>query len=141
MRLIVAGMKDGRSALLQEIPIAHPGTAMSTVQVLNLDTTQPGMRAAGVGEYRDYGIPVGGVHWLHARFAPNERRPAHYTNTLDCHTIVEGWIELVLDDGAHRLEPGDGAICRGVDHGWRVGPEGCIVSMMLFGIPGPVSAG
>jgi enoyl-CoA hydratase/carnithine racemase len=98
---------------------------------------RPRLLPAGVGEYRDLGVPVGTMRWLRTRFPANQVRPTHYTNTIDCHTVVDGWIELLLDDGAHRLMPGDSAIVKGVDHGWRIGPAGCSVSMILLGTPGP----
>ena len=46
-------------------------------------------------------------------------------------------VEALLDDGAHMLEVGDSLMMMGVDHGWRTGPEGCVVSMILLGTPRP----
>jgi hypothetical protein len=138
MRMIVADIRDGRSCVIEEIDCTPSSDgAMSVLPVLELALDPPPVRPSGVGEYRDLGLPVGSMRWLRTRFPANQRRPVHYTNTIDCHTVVDGWIELLLDDGPHRLMPGDSAIVKGVDHGWQIGPEGCCVSMILLGTPGP----
>jgi len=41
----------------------------------------------------------------------------------------------VLDDGAHRLEPGDTVVVAGVDHAWRAGPDGCTMVNTMIGTP------
>lgn len=137
MRMIVADVRDGKSCVVDEIDCAPDGNGMSSIRVADLALNPPPVRPAGVAEYRDMGVPVGSMRWLRVRFPANQLRPTHYTNTIDCHTVVDGWIELVLDDGAHRLKPGDSAIVKGVDHGWKIGPDGCSVSMIVLGTLGP----
>jgi hypothetical protein len=137
MRLIVADRRDGRSGLVEERALEHPGEDMSVLELLEVALDPPQARPAGVSEYRDLGVPVGSVRWLRARFGAGELRPPHFTNTIDCHTVVDGEIALLLDDGEHLLRAGDSAVVRGVDHGWRVGPAGCLVSILLLGTPGP----
>jgi hypothetical protein len=46
---------------------------------------------------------------------------------------VTGSVDLVLDTGALTLQSGDCAVVTGVDHGWRVGPNGCRLSVIILG--------
>jgi quercetin dioxygenase-like cupin family protein len=69
------------------------------------------------------------------RWEPNSEWPPHYTDTVDVDIVLEGSIELVLDDGAHRLEPGDSVVVHGVDHAWRVGEGGCTTCVVAIGAP------
>jgi quercetin dioxygenase-like cupin family protein len=137
VRLIVADRVDGKSCLVEERVLEHPGEGMSVLELTELPLVPPSVRPAGVSEYRDLGVPVGSVRMLRARFRAGEVRPPHFTNTIDCHTVVDGEISLLLDDGDHLLRAGDSAVVRGVDHGWRVGAAGCLVSILLLGTPGP----
>ncbi|MFI5040850.1 MAG: hypothetical protein ACHQNA_03205, partial [Acidimicrobiales bacterium] len=43
--------------------------------------------------------------------------------------------DLVLDDGAHRLGPGDGVVIKGVDHRWETHEEGCRMSVVVIATP------
>ena len=65
--------------------------------------------------------------------------PMHHTDTLDLQTVLSGSVELVLDDGAHRLDAGDLVVLAGVDHAWRAGPDGARLSAVLIGTPPPGS--
>jgi hypothetical protein len=137
MRLIVAGFKDGKSGVTEETDVTPDGDGMSPRPMLDLVLDPPSVRPVGVSEYRDLGIPFRSMRWQRTHFPANQLRPFHYTNTIDCHTVIDGWIELLLDDGPHRLLPGDMGLVKGVDHGWHIGPGGCTLSMILLGIPGP----
>ena len=61
----------------------------------------------------------------------------HHTDTLDFDTVIAGSIELILDDGGHRLEAGDVVVISGVDHAWRSGPDGCTMVITLQGTEPP----
>jgi hypothetical protein len=137
MRLIVTGVKDGKSCVVREVDCSSEGGAFSTIPVLDLALTELPPRPQGHSSYADLQVPPGRMVWLRVYFAPNEEHGFHHTDTIDCHTIVAGSMELLLDDGAHLLNPGNCAMVNGVDHGWRVGPEGCTSSLMLFGTPSP----
>lgn len=47
----------------------------------------------------------------------------HTTDTLDFMVVLDGEIVLGLDDGEHRLGPGDTVIQRGTRHRWRIAGE------------------
>ncbi|MGQ9348086.1 hypothetical protein [Mycolicibacterium gilvum] len=68
---------------------------------------------------------------------PDSETPMHHTDTLDLETVLSGSVDLVLDDGSHRLEQGDLVVLTGVDHAWRAGPDGCRLSAVLIGTPPP----
>jgi hypothetical protein len=138
MRLIITGVKDGRSCVVEEVDCTPQGTDLSTLLVARLPVANLPPSPPGKGEFVKIPVVPGEMVWFRVRFPANQVRRVHHTDTIDCHTVVLGWIELLLDDGAHRLNPGDSAMVTGVDHGWRIGPEGCVVSMLNFGTPKPV---
>jgi len=135
--MIETGVKDGKSCVVREVDILHEGDDVSVVQFRYLPTASPPPRPEGKGEFVDIPVAPGDALFYRVRFPANQLRRVHYTDTIDCHTIVSGSIELLLDDGPHLLEAGDSAIVTGVDHGWKVGPDGCVVSMIVFGTPKP----
>lgn len=137
MRLIVTGVKDGRSCVVREVDLAGGGGAFAATPMMDLALAELPPRPVGRGAYADLHVPPGRMSWLRVHFGPGEEHPFHYTDTIDCHTIVEGSMALLLDDGAHELNAGDCAVVNGVDHGWRVGPQGCTSSLLLFGTPTP----
>jgi len=50
---------------------------------------------------------------------PGHRSPMHRTQTLDFGVVIEGAIDLELDDGAVRtVRPGDVVVQRGTIHAW-----------------------
>ena len=57
----------------------------------------------------------------------------HRTNTLDFAIVISGEIDLELDDGVHRLGPGDCVVQRATRHRWRnPGEVPCILSGVLI---------
>ena len=53
-------------------------------------------------------------------FGPGTQPLIHRTQSLDYGIILEGEIEMVLDDGVKRvMRRGDVAVQRGTNHGWR----------------------
>ncbi len=137
MRMIETGVKDGKSCVVREVELAHDGDDVSVIPLRYLATASLEPRPEGQGEFVDIPVAHGDALFYRVRFPANQLRRVHYTDTIDCHTVVSGSIELLLDDGPHLLEAGDSAIVTGVDHGWKVGPDGCVVSMIVFGTPKP----
>jgi hypothetical protein len=137
MRMIVTGIRDNRSCVVKEIDCKPQGEGMSTLPLIDLALGALPARPPGKGDFVDIRVPVGMMRWYRVRFQPNHIRGMHHTDTIDCHTIVAGSIDLILDDGPHRLTIGDSAIVTGVDHGWQSGPEGCATSIVILGTPKP----
>ncbi|MGP2440103.1 hypothetical protein [Streptomyces sp. JW3] len=137
MKLLVAGVKDGRSGIVERVEWEHPPEAadVTAKPVVTFEVGSPSVRPSGTSEYRNYGIPVGTAVWNRVRFPANQKRELHHTNTIDSITIIDGSMWIVLDDGEHELLAGDCVLIHGVDHGWRIGPDGCTTSNLLFGLP------
>jgi quercetin dioxygenase-like cupin family protein len=87
--------------------------------------------------FMDLGVPVGVARWIVVQWPPGLTGGMHYTDTVDFDTVLGGSIDLVLDDGHHRLEAGDCAVVTGVDHAWEAGPDGCTTVVLLVGTPAP----
>lgn len=137
MRTVVTGVRDGRSCVVREIDSALDGDSLSMVQLLELNLEALPPRPVGHGEYLDLSVPTGVLRWSRVRFPPDQDFAMHHTDTIDCHTVVAGSVDLILDDGPHRLVAGDGAVVAGVDHAWRSGPDGCETSVFVLGTPKP----
>jgi hypothetical protein len=140
MRMIVTGVKDGKSCVVKEIDYGAQGDDFAVAPTLEAMVAELPPRPEGNSAFADLQVPPGKIVWQRVTFPPGGEFPFHCTDTIDCHTIVAGVMDLLLDDGPHRLELGDCAMVTGVDHGWRVGPEGCTSSLMLIGTPSPESA-
>lgn len=53
-------------------------------------------------------------------FAPNSEPIMHRTQSLDYGIVIEGEVEMILDEGVTRvLRRGDVAVQRSTNHGWR----------------------
>src|SRR5262249_49772112 len=125
--------------IVEQIDCTPYGEDLSTLMVARLSLNDLAPRPAGQGKFVDIPVQPGEMVWYRVRFPANQQRPVHQTDTIDCLTIIRGWIDLVLDDGTHRLNPGDSLMQMGVDHGWNVGPTGCVASMLILGTPKPTS--
>ena len=68
---------------------------------------------------------------------PGAEFSMHHTDTVDFDVVLAGSVELILDDGPHRLEVGDSAFVTGVDHAWRAGPKGCRLNVLTIGASPP----
>ncbi|MGH7759107.1 MAG: cupin domain-containing protein, partial [Candidatus Dormibacteria bacterium] len=59
---------------------------------------------------------------------PGERIEFHSTQTVDCMTVLQGQVTLVMEEGMVELRRGDCVIQRGTRHGWfNGGEEECIL--------------
>lgn len=92
-------------------------------------------RPDGQGDLVDLGVAPGQCSWSLWRFDSGAEVSMHHTDTVDFDVIVAGVVELVLDDGSHALNTGDCVVMTGVDHAWRAGPEGCVISGIAIGTP------
>lgn len=140
MRTLITGVDaEGRSCVVSDDPLTldqlAPGFAMGIPFATS--ASPPPSRPAGSAPLIDQGIAPGLVRWMVVDLGPGSETPMHHTDTLDLETVVSGSVDLVLDDGAHPLQPGDLVVLTGVDHAWRAGPDGCRLSAVLIGTPPP----
>lgn len=138
MRSLIAGVDDaGRSCIVDEILIEdrdiHREGPSSRTDVFKLRETPPPPRPPAKASYHETGLAPGDVDICVLQMPADIEHPMHYTDTLNLHTIIEGYLDVLLDDGPHRLNLGDSLVLPGVDHGWRAGPEGCTMTILNLG--------
>jgi quercetin dioxygenase-like cupin family protein len=63
--------------------------------------------------------PANGTRFCVLEFAPGSEGELHRTETIDYGIVIDGEIEMVLDEESVRLGPGDVVVQRGTNHGWR----------------------
>lgn len=140
MRVITTGIDaKGRSCLLSDVEYSSDmQLARAGVEFAVLGGTTenvPPARPAGDGTDLDLGVGPGLTRWVVVRYEPHLFYEMHHTDTIDFDFIAEGTVVLGLDDGEHELKAGDAAIVTGVDHTWRAGPEGTLLSIFQVGTP------
>jgi quercetin dioxygenase-like cupin family protein len=151
MRVLITGVgADGRSCVVSEktvarLPVVAPddprsvaaGFAGVAIENLYAMLGSPAPRPAG----RSMSIDVQGAPGLPRLYVvdymPSATTPLHHTDSVDFDVVLEGSVDVILDDGPHRLEAGDCVVVTGVDHGWQAGPEGCRSLVLVFGTPAP----
>jgi quercetin dioxygenase-like cupin family protein len=131
--------QGGRSYARRDEAVAFGEVAPGIAAAGLFATTEapPRPRPQGRGEFVDLGVAPGLCNWVVWRFEPGGSYPMHHTDTVDFDVVVEGTVELILDDGPHPLRPGDHVIVTGVDHAWRAGPQGCVISAVALGSARP----
>jgi quercetin dioxygenase-like cupin family protein len=140
MRLFITGVDaDGKSCVVSndevEIDSVAPGFAIGLPYATT--TSPPPARPQGNAELIDQFLEPGHVRWMVVDYGPKAETPIHHTDTLDLETVLSGSVDLILDDGAHRIQAGDMVVMTGVDHAWKSGPDGCRMTAILIGTPPP----
>ena len=140
VRCLVTGVdEEGRSRVVaeREITFSEIGPLLSVDTLFRTVESPPPSRPQGRGDLIDLGVDPGRCSWSLWRFEPGGEVGMHQTDTVDLDIIIEGEIELTLDDGRHILRTGDCVVMTGVDHAWRAGAAGCTVSAVAVGTPPP----
>jgi quercetin dioxygenase-like cupin family protein len=129
----------GRSCVIEDAdpPMEGSPAGILSAAIYSTESAPPPPRPDGQGRFSDLGVAPGLINWRIVDFEPNVTRSMHHTDTLDFDMVLEGSIELGLEDGQHLLEPGDCVVVAGVDHSWTAGPSGCRMSVTLIGTPSP----
>ena len=139
MRRLVTGTDgDGRSCVVQDDVVvladAPPPGGVAYGLLHTSAELPPPLSAPGPAKKLDLGVQRG-LGWMVVRWDPGFEWPPHHTDSIDFDIVLDGSIELVLDDGAHPLGPGDAVLVTGTDHAWRSGPEGCTMAIVAIGSP------
>jgi hypothetical protein len=136
MRQLVTGVDaDGCSCVVAEHVIEPSGDQLNAYAPFETASSPPLPRPPGKGDFMDLGVPVGIARFLVVQWPPGLQAQMHHTDTVDFDTVLEGSIDLILDDDRHHLEVGDSVVVTGVDHGWESGPSGATMSVVAIGTP------
>jgi hypothetical protein len=142
VRRVITGLDaEGRSCVVvdEEIPTdigrAKAGNDRGTLcEIWSTEESPPRVERPRSFELHPSTCPPGGSKWLVLGWEPNVERDTVRTNTLDYDTVLEGSCELLLETGVVRLEVGDSVVIPGTVHGWRAGPNGVVLSVVLVGL-------
>src|SRR5438874_1934956 len=138
MKRVITGVdSDGRSCVVEESDLGRPGDQIVQVRLFGTDAVPPGPRPPGRGADLNLGVPPGLTRWLVVHWPAGATAHLHHTDTVDYDVVLGGSIDLILDDGNHRLETGDCAVITGIDHNWQAGPDGSTLSVTLLGSTPP----
>jgi len=76
--------------------------------------------------------PDGGTIFRIMELQPDQDIEMHKTQTIDYVVVIEGELNLVLDDTEVALRPGDCLVQRGTNHAWRnTGSGPCRIAAVL----------
>lgn len=139
MRLLITGVNDdGRSCVVEDrtpSEVPFEGNGIIVVQAAKTSSSPPPPRPRGQGHHIDVKAIPGTAGWNFIKFPAQTTTGVHNTDSLDFNVILEGSVDLILDDGPHRLGPGDAAVINGVDHGWQTGDSACRMSVVVIATP------
>jgi quercetin dioxygenase-like cupin family protein len=136
-RLITGVDSRGRSCVLETADVtlavdaARPGRTRMVIHQTTESPPPPG--PPGAGMFVDLGVAPGHALWQVIHFEAGCEIPMHHTDTIDFDMVLEGSVEMELDDGVHHLGPGDCVVMAGIDHIWRAGPDGFVMSVVIVG--------
>jgi quercetin dioxygenase-like cupin family protein len=88
----------------------------------------------------DFELPTAATQWILTEMGPNLFTPMHFTVTVDYGLVIEGEVEIGLEDGTTTLRAGDAIVVDGVRHSWRAGKDGCKIATVQVGIPAAPTA-
>ena len=140
MRMLITGVDDdGKSCVISQDDVRLDSVAPGFDIAIPYSTTTspPPPRPVSAADLIDQFLAPGLARWMVVDYGPGAATPNHHTDTLDLQTVLEGSVDLILDDGVHHLEQGDMVVMAGVDHAWKAGPDGCRLNAILIGTPPP----
>jgi hypothetical protein len=141
VRLLITGVDEhGRSCVVEdrvpsEVPFGPDG--ISVAIAARTESCPPPSRPPGHGERVPSAATPGTAGWNFIQFPAHTSTAIHHTDSVDFDVVLEGSIDLILDDGAHRLGRGDGVVINGVDHGWQTAESDCRLSVVVIATPPP----
>ena len=139
-RRIVTG-HDAQGRAIFEIDETLEESALGAV-IWSTDALPADNGGPAVSAGAPAGIASGGTIVRVMTIQPGQRSPMHRTQTLDFGVVIEGEVQLELDDGATRqVGPGDIVVQRGTIHAWEnVTDKPCRIAFILIAA-GPLVVG
>ncbi len=127
IRRVITG-HDGKNVakVIKEGPAANTKTPREGVASTLVWCTDAMPADIAVGEHaEDMGArilgtapPPNGSRFIVMEFAPGVASEMHRTETIDFIVMLEGEIEMDMDDSTVKLRPGDTMVQRGTNHAW-----------------------
>jgi len=115
-----------------------PGIAVEAFwQTTDYPPELPVARRAIDEQWMDLGVGPGATRWLVVTLDTGHTGPFHHTSTIDFDIIVSGEVTLGLEAGELLLRAGDCVMIPGLLHNWTAGPDGCVMSVITYGLPTP----
>ncbi|HBM15912.1 MAG TPA: hypothetical protein DD381_06170 [Lentisphaeria bacterium] len=72
----------------------------------------------------------------HGLIEDKSKPGVHITKTIDYGIVLEGEIDLILDEGTVHLKKGDVIVQRGTSHAWHnIGAKPCTIAFILINSP------
>ena len=90
MRMLITGVRDGKSCVVQEFDGSGHGDGISSIPLLEYSLASLPPRPEGRAQVLNLGVPEGLMRWSSVRFPPNEYFGNHSTNSIDFLTVVAG---------------------------------------------------
>lgn len=126
MRRVVTSGRSGRSAILRDGRPAKvfEGGGYQFGEIWSTESPAPdfGSDADRTEEFADFStnIKPGETRFRLCEFPAGMNAPMHTTPTIDYITVLDGSIDLELEDGTEvHLERGDTCVQRGTAHAWH----------------------
>jgi quercetin dioxygenase-like cupin family protein len=146
MKFVVTGVgENGRSRVVESHEVHQDraqrmGSLLSEVlwstNEIPFETPGPGRKPNE--PVLDFGIPPGATRFTMLRIESGEEEHGlHRTDTIDYDVVLEGQVTLLLEDELVNLERCDSVVLPGTVHGWRAGPDGVLLSIVVLGLPAP----
>ena len=120
----------------------HPGTGTVSTLIWSTDRT-PADIAVG-DNVEDLGArimgtapPANGTRFAVIDFPPGNEPRMHRTETIDYVIVLEGEIEMDMDDSTVKLKAGDVMVQRGTNHAWanRSDKRARVVFVLIDAVP------
>lgn len=137
-RRIVAGIgANGRAGVLSD-SASRPLRDLGGVSLSELwRIPHPPRHATDGGDaptegWQLWGEAIGALAWRVCRFTVGNQA-LHRTPSIDLITVLEGEIDLLLEDGAVRLRTGDHVVIQACLHGWQlVDGAPCTIAALMI---------
>ena len=139
MRFLITGVDDeGRSCLVTDRPPTIVPFESGGIQVELATATEscpPPPRPPGRGDLVPMSGEPGIVRWNFIGFPAHTKTAVHHTDSVDFNVVLDGSVDVILDDGLHRLDRGDAIVLNGVDHCWQTTESDCRISVVIIATP------
>jgi mannose-6-phosphate isomerase-like protein (cupin superfamily) len=146
-RVIVATNGEGRSYVESTKELAEGESITVWEGRIDIDEALAAIDPASAVDWLE--PPLGGVKWRFAHIKPHgehthppglDKDGMHVTRTVDFQVIVDGEINLVLDEGTVELQAGDFIILKAARHAWRNLGQNTVILMALLTRPATASS-